>query len=633
MGALICVAAALLLRLILQPVLGDAAFHVFTLAVVAASLWGLGPGLLATAVSVAAGQVLLHPQAPFAAATLWDDPRAVLFLVEGTLLAAGIAFVRQNAREFRAASQAHTELELRAAAADMKAVLDSALDAVIGMDEHGTVTFWNPRAASIFGWSVAEAQGRNLAELVIRPADRDAFREGLARFPAGDEWPWLGKRMELLALRRDRSHFPVEISVVARRRGERWQFNVFVADITERKRSEELVLTAEQDARRAAEDANRMKDDFLATVSHELRTPLSAIVGWAQVLREGSMSASDVQRALSSIDRNARAQSQLISDILDISRIVSGKLRLNVRPVDLTPVVEAALDTVRPSAEAKGIRLQAVLDPGAGPVSGDADRLQQVIWNLLANAIKFTPRNGRVQVRLARVNSHIELRVEDTGVGIGPEFMPHVFELFRQRDGTPSRQHGGLGLGLALVKHLVELHGGSVECASPGEGLGAVFSVKLPLMIVASRVEGVHPTAETGAAMPPAPSLEGVSVLVVDDDTDARHLIATLLEERGARVRAVGSSDEALAALASEQPDVLVSDIEMPGQDGYSLMRTIRALPPERGGRVPAAALTAYARTEDRMQALLAGFHLHMPKPVQPAELAAVVASLAGRTR
>ena len=233
--------------------------------------------------------------------------------------------------------------------------------------------------------------------------------------------------------------------------------------------------------------------------------------------------------------------------------------------------MEAALDTVRPSAEAKGIRLQAVLDPGAGPVSGDADRLQQVVWNLLANAIKFTPRNGRVQVRLSRINSHIELRVEDTGVGIGPEFMPHVFELFRQRDGTPSRQHGGLGLGLALVKHLVELHGGSVECASPGEGMGSVFSVKLPLMIVASRVEGVHPTAETGAAMPPAPSLDGVSVLVVDDDPDARHLISTLLEERGAQVRAVGSSEEALAALESARPDVLVSDIEMPGQDGYAL--------------------------------------------------------------
>ena len=291
-----------------------------------------------------------------------------------------------------------------------------------------------------------------------------------------------------------------------------------------------------------AEAASRAKDQFLATLSHELRTPLNAVVGWAHMLRSGKLDEAATARAIETIDRNARAQSQLISDILDISRIVSGKLRLNVRPVDLTPVVEAALDTVRPAADAKGIRLQAVLDPAAGPVSGDADRLQQVIWNLLANAIKFTPRSGRVQVRLARINSHVELRVEDTGVGIGPEFMPHVFELFRQRDGSPSRQHGGLGLGLALVKHLVELHGGSVECASPGEGMGAVFSVKLPLMIVATRADGVHPTAETGAAMPPPPSLDGVSVLVVDDDPDARHLISTLLEERGARVRAVGSS-------------------------------------------------------------------------------------------
>jgi PAS domain S-box-containing protein len=401
-------------------------------------------------------------------------------------------------------------------------------------------------------------------------------------------------------------------------------------DITDRRRAQDERERLLQDA----EAASRAKDQFLATLSHELRTPLNAVVGWAHMLRSGKLDENATARAIETIDRNARAQSQLISDILDISRIVSGKLRLNVRPVDLTPVVEAALDTVRPSAEAKGIRLQAVLDPGAGPVSGDADRLQQVVWNLLANAVKFTPRGGRVQVRLSRVNSHVEVRVEDTGVGIAPEFMPHVFELFRQRDGTPSRQHGGLGLGLALVKHLIELHGGSVECASPGEQMGAVFSVKLPLMVVASPAEGVHPTVETGpGAMLPAPSLDGIFVLVVDDDPDARHIIATLLEERGARVRAVGSSEEALSALEAERPDVLVSDIEMPGQDGYALIRAIRALPPERGGRLPAAALTAYARTEDRMQALLAGFHLHMPKPVQPAELAAVVASLVGRTR
>jgi PAS domain S-box-containing protein len=401
-------------------------------------------------------------------------------------------------------------------------------------------------------------------------------------------------------------------------------------DITESRRAQEERERLLTDA----QAASRAKDQFLATLSHELRTPLNAVVGWAHMLRSGKLDEAGTARAVETIDRNARAQSQLISDILDISRIVSGKLRLNVRPVDLTPVVEAALDTVRPSAEAKGIRLQAILDPAAGPVSGDADRLQQVIWNLLANAVKFTPRNGRVQVRLSRINSHIELRVEDTGVGIATEFLPHVFEVFRQRDSSPSRQHGGLGLGLALVKHLVELHGGSVECASPGEGLGAVFSVRLPLMIMAARDDGgVHPTADTGAPMPPAPSLDGVAVLVVDDDPDARHLIGMLLGERGAKVIAVGSAAEALRALETEHPDVLLSDIEMPDQDGYALIRSIRALPADRGGRIPAAALTAYARTEDRMQALLAGFHLHTPKPVEPAELAAVVASLAGRTR
>ena len=487
MGALICVAAALLLRLILQPFLGDAAFHVFTLAVVAASLWGLGPGLLATAASVVAGQALLHPQAPFAAATLWDDPRAALFLVEGALLAAGVAFVRRHGREMRAASQAETELELRAAAADMRAVLDSALDAVIGMDEQGTVTFWNPRAASIFGWSSAEAQGRNLAELVIRPADRDAFREGLAHFPAGGEWPWLGKRMELLALRRDRSHFPVEISVVARRRGERWQFNVFVADITERKRSEELVLTAEQDARRAAEEANRMKAEFLAPVSHELRTPLSAIVGWAQVLREGSLAASDVQRALSSIDRNARAQSQLISDLLDVTRIVSGKLHLELQSLHVAHVVEAAADTVRPVADAKGVALEVAAPPGLPAVRGDMHRLQQVVWNLIANAVKFTEKDGRVRARVAAEQGEVRIDVEDTGQGISPEFLPHVFERFRQEEGSEGRAHGGLGLGLAIARHLVQLHGGEISAHSDGLGQGARFTVRLPAAAPAAR--------------------------------------------------------------------------------------------------------------------------------------------------
>jgi PAS domain S-box-containing protein len=503
-GALICAAAALLLRLILQPLLGDAAFHVFTLAVVASALWGLGPALLATLVSAAAGQLLLHPDAPFAAETLWADPRAALFVCEGVLLATGIAIVRRSARETWASGQAHTELELRAAAADMRAVLDSALDAVIGMDEQGTVTFWNPRAVEIFGWTQAEAQGRNLAELVIRPADRDAFREGLAQFPAGGEWPWLGRRMELLALRRDRSHFPVEISVVARKRGQRWQFNVFVADITERKRNEERVLVAEQDARRAAEDANRMKDEFLATVSHELRTPLSAIVGWAQVLREGGLSGADVERAVASIDRNARAQSQLISDLLDVTRIVSGKLRLELQALNPVHVVDAAADTVRPTADAKGVTLEISAAPGLPPVQGDLHRLQQVVWNLIANAVKFTPKDGRVRVRVEPLGGEVAIAVEDTGQGINPEFLPHVFERFRQAEGASDRTHGGLGLGLAIARQLAQLHGGDITAESDGVGRGARFTIRLPAMQTLPAPPPDPLPRPTAGAQPPA---------------------------------------------------------------------------------------------------------------------------------
>jgi PAS domain S-box-containing protein len=401
-------------------------------------------------------------------------------------------------------------------------------------------------------------------------------------------------------------------------------------DITARKTDE----LERQHLLQQAVSANRAKDQFLATLSHELRTPLNAIVGWAHMLRAGKLDESTAQRAIETIDRNARLQTQLISDILDISRIVTGKLRLNVRVVQLLPVLEAALDTVRPSADGKGIRLQAVLDPAAGPVSGDPDRLQQVLWNLLSNAIKFTPRNGQVQVRLLRVASHIEIQVEDTGVGIPADFLPHVFELFRQRDATPSRQHGGLGLGLGLVRHLVELHGGTVEVSSAGEGQGAQFVVKLPVMITVAQEPGApdrfHPTADDGVTLH-SPGLAGIRVLVVDDDADARHLITAVLGERGALVEAVASAEAALAALAAQPVDVLLSDIEMPNVDGYGLMRRIRSLPPEQGGRIPAAALTAYARTEDRMKALLAGFQIHVTKPVQPAELAAVIASLAQR--
>ena len=386
-------------------------------------------------------------------------------------------------------------------------------------------------------------------------------------------------------------------------------------------------------AYRDAQEANRMKDEFLATLSHELRTPLNAIVGWAHVLRGGPLDKAVVARAVDTIDRNARAQTQLISDILDVSRIVTGKLRLSVGPVELPLVVEAAVEAARPAAAAKDIRLDAQVEPVA-PVSGDADRLQQVVGNLLSNAVKYTPKGGRVSVRLSRLETVAEIVVEDTGVGIAPEFLPRLFERFRQPESSTTRPHGGIGLGLAIVRHIVELHGGRVEAASGGRGQGASFRVSLPLLGTRGSAVGVGPAATDLRALRGRagvlPSLDGIRVLVVDDEKDARDVIVAILEQRGARTIEAGSVEEALARL-EEKPDVLVSDIGLPDEDGYSLMRRIRALPRERGGAIPAAALTAYARTEDRMQALLAGFQIHVPKPVQPAELIAVVASLAAR--
>jgi PAS domain S-box-containing protein len=377
-------------------------------------------------------------------------------------------------------------------------------------------------------------------------------------------------------------------------------------DITERRRAQDERERLLQEA----EAASRAKDQFLATLSHELRTPLNAVVGWAHMLRSGKLDEPATARAIETIDRNARAQSQLISDILDISRIVSGKLRLNVRPVDLTPVVEAALDTVRPSAEAKGIRLQAILDPAAGPVSGDADRLQQVIWNLLANAIKFTPAGGRVLVRVERADDLARIVVSDSGTGIAREFLPHVFERFRQADGSTTRRHGGLGLGLAIVRHIVEVHGGTVSADSAGAGQGATFTVEIPISAESSRHDATVDAETDGVPRP----LRGVRVLVVDDEADARELMKVILEQAGARVVAVDSAAAALTAVDTVHPAVLISDIAMPGDDGYTLLGTLR----ERGIDIPAVAVTAYGRPEDRQRAVSAGFQLHVPKPIEP---------------
>jgi CheY-like chemotaxis protein len=356
------------------------------------------------------------------------------------------------------------------------------------------------------------------------------------------------------------------------------------------------------------------------------------------MLRAGEVEGDGARRALDVIMRNANAQVQLIDDMLDVSRIVTGKMRLDVRPVDLRAVVEAALDVVRPAAAAKDIRLQAVLDPQVLGITGDPDRLQQVVWNLLINAVKFTPRGGRIQVHLQRVSSHVEIIVSDSGQGMAPDVLPHVFERFLQGDSTSTRRHTGLGLGLALVRHLVELHGGTVEASSAGQGQGATFTVKLPVAI--ARADGedgsaarsrVHPTAAGQVAML-GPSLRELRVLVVDDDRDGLDLVATMLINSGAEVRACTSAAEGLAAIQAWRPDVLISDIEMPGEDGYAFIRRVRALDTPKIARTPAVALTAYGRVEDRLRTLSAGYSMHVPKPVDPVELTTIVASLAGRT-
>jgi len=403
-------------------------------------------------------------------------------------------------------------------------------------------------------------------------------------------------------------------------------------------RTKDELLMREQMIRAEAEGANRAKDEFLSILSHELRTPLNAILGWSAMLRQRTLSEDKVLRALETIERNAKSQAQLIEDILDISRIITGKLRLQVRPVNLVPVIESAIESVRLAAEAKSIRLQSRLDSQAGLLLGDANRLQQVVWNLLSNALKFTPKDGRVEIRLERVNSHAEITVSDTGLGISSDFLPFVFDRFRQHDSTTTRSHGGLGLGLAIVRQLVELHGGTVTVVSPGIGQGTTFTVTLPAMIIPqppSDPEPLNSIVEAKPRVEASPTLEGLQILVVDDEADALELLSTILQNNGAEVIAVASVKQALTILETatdRSPDVLVSDIGMPDEDGYSLIGKLRQLEAQRGGKLPAIALTAYAASDDRRQALLAGFQMHLTKPVDAAELVAIVASLTGRT-
>jgi PAS domain S-box-containing protein len=523
------------------------------------------------------------------------------------------------------------QAELRSSEELVRTIAENSTQGLAMIDTRGYCTYANVAWFHMTGYTAEEIGMKPLHDLVHHhyPDGRPYPKE---ECPIDRALPenFDVRAHEDLFFRKDGSTFPVLVAASPIFKDGRPASTVIeVRDLTKAKRAEaerEQLLESERAARVEAERASRMKDEFLATLSHELRTPLNAILGWSQVLASGSRDDEDLTKGLRTIERNARAQTQIIEDLLDMSRIVSGKVRLDVQRVDLGELVRLAVETAKPSAQAKGIRLQAVLDPHAGPVSGDPNRLQQVFWNLLSNAVKFTPKGGRVQVLLERLNSDVEVSVIDTGEGIRPEFLPHVFDRFRQGDSTTTRRHGGLGLGLSIVKQLVELHGGSVRVKSLGAGHGATFVVALPLTVVHPEPEPAaerrHPRGSSSSMALPDDCVEiaGVKVLVVDDEPDARALIKRLLEDCGAEVITAASAAEAFDRMREERPHVLVSDVGMPGEDGYSLIRRVRALGPDHGGSVPAVALTAYARSEDRTRSILAGFQMHIAKPIEASE-------------
>jgi PAS domain S-box-containing protein len=524
----------------------------------------------------------------------------------------------------------------------LSAIIESAEDAIISKTLDSRITSWNRAAEHIFGYTADEVIGKSVTILI--PEDHpDEEPSILARLISGERI----EHYETVRVRKDGTRIDISLTVspILGADGTVIGASKVARDITDRKRAEEereRLLESERNARQAAEEASqraeeatRLRDEFLATLSHELRTPLTAILGWAHMLRTGQLKAQDTGRIYEIIERNARAQAQLVDDLLDVSRIITGKLRLDVRAVEPSAFIESAVESVRPAAEAKGVSLRKTLDQGLVAVTGDLVRLQQVVWNLLTNAVKFTPSGGVVEIKLARAGGQVEISVTDTGVGISPEFLPHVFDRFRQADQRTTRQHGGLGLGLSIVRHLVEQHGGSVRAESGGEGKGSAFTVSLPAAHV-NRGDDARQPARTGerSSLPAyacPERLDGVRILIVDDEPDTLEMLKVGLAHCGAEVSGAGSAAEALSALEGSGCDVLISDIGMPDVNGYELIRRVRQLPPECGGRVPAVALTAYARIEDRLHALRSGFHMHVPKPVELAELIAVTASLVSR--
>ena len=516
--------------------------------------------------------------------------------------------------------------------ARLAAIIDSSEDAIISKTLQGIITSWNGSAERLFGYTAEEAIGKSI--LILFPPERHS-EEALIldKIRRGERI----EHYQAERVRKDGTRIKLSLSIspIKDSSGKIIGASKIARDITQLLKQQderESLLESERAARSEAERASQLKDEFLATLSHELRTPLNAILGWSQLLSLNPDSA-ELREGLDAIQRNARAQTQLIEDLLDMSRIISGKVRLDVQSTNVAEVIHASVESVRLSAEAKGIRLRKILDFDAGPVSGDPTRLQQIVWNLLSNAIKFTPKGGNVDVLLERVNSHLEITVHDSGVGIKPEFLPSVFERFRQADASTTRSYGGLGLGLSIVKHLVELHGGTVRAKSAGDGKGATFIVSLPLAPVRQGEKRAHPKSPSAPTFDGEEvSLEGIKVLLVDDDPDALALVSRLLTQCKAEVMACASADEGLEAMREFKPHVIVSDIGMPGKDGYQFIRELRQIAQDLGQKFPAIALTAFARSEDRTRAMMAGYQVHIAKPIEPQELLATVGSLAGRT-
>lgn len=586
-----------------------------------------------------------EPSTPIIFLTAFEDPKfsveaayrlgAVDYLVKPivpTILQAKVAFFAEFFQKTELLRKLRYQEREKGEESEARkdAILETALDCVISIDHESHILEFNPAAERTFGYRKQEVLGRPMPEIIIPPRLREPHYRGLARYLKTGEGPVLGKRIEITGMRADGSEFPVELAIVAHGSRDAPIFTAYLRDITDLKRAaqeRETLLASERASRDEAERAGRMKDEFLATLSHELRTPLNAILGYAQLVRLSNMGKADLDEAVAIIERNANLQAQLIDDLLDMNRIVSGKLRLHLQPVDVAEVIDAAASTVQPSLDAKGIRLEKFIDASAGKVQGDPVRLQQVVWNLLSNAIKFTPKGGCVQVTLQRVDSQIDIVVTDNGEGIAAEFLPHIFDRFRQADASTTRAHSGLGLGLSIVRHLVKLHNGQVRAESAGLGQGSKFTVTLPLYEEESAADQGCPEASPTARTERKPDLAGIQALIVDDEQDGRALVKRLLEDRHAVVETACSAEEAMRLIQTRKFDVLISDIAMPVEDGFQLLRRVRQRPGD-NQQIPAVALSAFARSEDRRRAVREGFQRYLSKPVHADELIAVIAAL-----